>query len=219
MNFEQIRQVTKKDDRGYFLKLDMFGTLNSFEPVKFTESGSRYQQVMITDGNGERNKVKIWLGDEKTIGDGCINKRLAFQISKNPYKNQMYYSGFWDDQKTVAPARTPAKAPQSPQEGQTAPTPTQTPKKEPDWDAKDLRMAKECALKCAVQKQVIMADIAKDITRVDSAEIIKWAEFFVDWIYSNGETPLELEKEAGDLLKGKSFEEQYNLNENPPDET
>lgn len=119
-NFAIIRAVTEKDDKGYFVRKTMFGVLNSFTPVEFTKTGSRFQQVMITDDSGEQQKVKIWLGDDKTIGDGCINRRLEFEISKNPFKNQMYYGGFWQDKAAVAPARPPTSS----QVASKPPTPT-----------------------------------------------------------------------------------------------
>ncbi|MDD5381888.1 MAG: hypothetical protein PHG53_09680 [Phycisphaerae bacterium] len=124
MNFEQIRLADgKKDEKGYQIKIAMFGTVNSFEPVQFTKDGKRFQQVIITDDNNERQKVKIWLGKDKTIGDGFINRRLAFNIAPNPFKNIMYYGGFWNERVTVEPAKTPARASIPPSNPLYSPTP------------------------------------------------------------------------------------------------
>jgi hypothetical protein len=135
MNFAQVREaIGKLDEKNYQIKIAMFGTPQSFDGVTFTPEGKRFQQVFITDDIGETNKVKIYLGEEKTIGDGCIGKRLAFQIAPVPFKNKMYYGGFWNDRATVAPARTPTKPSVSTQGASKAPAPTQTTPK-PDWDA------------------------------------------------------------------------------------
>lgn len=206
MNFNSVRQAEgKKDEKGYQIKIAMFGTPDGIDDVAFTPEGKRFQQVTMTDDNGETNKVKIYLGTDKTMIDGCIGKRLAFNVAPNSFKNKMYYGGFWNDRAAIRPANTAANTPQSPQGASKPAAPTQTGEKytvniakETDWDAKDLRMAKECALKCAVQKQVIMAEIAKDLNRVTDNKIIEVSEKFLDWIYAEPET--ELEKEAGDLL-------------------
>ncbi len=92
------------------------GNVDGFDPVKYTEQGKRFQQVLITDGNGEQQKVKIYLakGPEMTA-----TGNMSFQIGPNPYQNQMYYSGFWNPQANSQQNAQPAQ-PQGPQPQATA---------------------------------------------------------------------------------------------------
>lgn len=214
MNFNLVRQAEGKMDGKYQAKITMYGVPNPIGAVQYNpKTGKPFQQVTITDDAGETNKVKI-LGGK--MGDACIDRRLVFDIAPNPFEGKMYYQGFWNDRVAVAPAKVGVKASGSPQgakspavQGQTTP--------QPDWDAKDLRIARMCALNNAVEKQVIMADISKDLNKVTSLKVIETAEEMLEWIYLPKET--ELEKQAGDLLNKpmeQSFEEQYNLDGEPP---
>lgn len=61
----------------------------------------------------------------------------------------------------------------------------QSPKgKKPDWDAKDLRIAKGCALNNATAFVIAIAEALKDSNVLDVGEIKKVANAFVDYIYA-----------------------------------
>ncbi len=183
MNFAQIREVAgQKDEKGFQVKLTMFGTLNSVESIAFSGKGTRFQKTVIADDNGEQQKVKIYVGKGDGLSMNLVNQRLSFDIGPNPFENQMYYNGFWNNRVQVsqAPAQQPASqnAPQGPQE----PAGGAKEDEPVDWDAKDLRQARMNGLNNATRLMVMLAEMNK--TNMAPNDIKKVAAEYVDYIYN-----------------------------------
>ncbi len=50
MNFSQVREVAgQKDEKGFQVKLTMFGTLNSAGNIEFSGKGTKFQKTIITE--------------------------------------------------------------------------------------------------------------------------------------------------------------------------
>ncbi|MFA5163789.1 MAG: hypothetical protein WC441_04730 [Patescibacteria group bacterium] len=203
MNFEQVRQANGQ-------LVTMLAMVVEVGPSKLNRNQKAFRPCKLQDDLGEQHSVTVNQGKGLLIGDAVLGKRCQFSLSTYAGQNGVAYSGFWSDkaqvnQATQAP-QTPARVSFPPQNQSKAPTPTVAPKV--DWDAKDRRMAKISALRGAVEKQVVMADIAKDLTVVTKDKIIETAEFFLEWIYREPES--DLQKQAGDLLAGVADFDQLN---------
>ena len=107
MDFQSVRNINgQKDNKGYQKGVEMKGMIVSVEEKKFSDKGKPFQQVMIKDGPGETEKVKVYLGNGPDILPSDVNTLQLFTVSPNPYQNTMYYMGFWDS--THPPQGQPA---------------------------------------------------------------------------------------------------------------
>jgi hypothetical protein len=173
------------------------------------------QIIYVVGANGEVIEVKLTDKSPK-CRVGVLNETMVMDLWQYAQegKPKKWYGIIKSSQQA---ANDPFNAPQTPQVAKTGyPSQRQSQNAaKPDWDAKDLRNAKMNALNNAVQKQVIMADIAKDLTRVDSAEIINQAERFLAWIYEPWSAEIGMDREAE-----QQVEDNYQGGqETPPDDT
>jgi len=107
VDFQSVRNINgQKDNKGYQKGVEMKGMIVSVEEKKFSDKGKPFQQVMIKDGPGETEKVKVYLGNGPDILPSDVNTLQLFTVSPNPYQNTMYYMGFWDS--THPPQGQPA---------------------------------------------------------------------------------------------------------------
>lgn len=182
MNFTKVREAVGQMDGQYQAKLPMIGKVSGELPgVSYTTEGKRFQKINITDNLGEVQQVKIYLGKKPEM---TIAGTYAFLIGPNPYQNNMYYNGFWQADKRVSQApTTPQPVPQQPAGGQTTVHPPHQANKATDWDAKDLRIARECAIKASVRLA------AAEQIPIDM--VTKFADGYVNYIYNGLSTSVK----------------------------
>jgi hypothetical protein len=173
MNFQAVEQANGNN-------VAMFGIITEFcgEGVN-PNSGKPWKKVKLADDNGTTHNVTL----RGTLPPVTLQgQRAQFSLGtfQGSYEGQPYtgYSGFWNSQ--TAPQQGSRQPPQAPPQQARQPNP----KKEPDWDAKDLRMARECALKSATSLVCTLAELTEKSIGLDAIRIKAVAELFVDYIYN-----------------------------------
>lgn len=204
MNFNTVRQANGQN-------VTMGGIVSEVGVAKLSNKNKPYQSAKITDVSGEGHSVTIHKGNGQLLDANQLGQTLSFAMSTYQGQQGIAYSGFYNSNAQVAPLQQPA----SNQPQQAAPAvaqPSNTP--EPDWDAKDLRMARMAALKSATQLMCLMAEMMK--IEVSPNTIKKTAAEFVEYIY-NG---LSVQEQAGNLLGSPPMQGQpnpeYKENPEPP---
>ena len=124
MNFAQVRQIMgQKDDKGYDLKLTMFGALLQVGGVSYTQGGKQTCMCKVIDDTGEAHNVHFY--GKALPSPAQLNQRLSLTISSFQGTGQggsyTGYHGFWNAKAGVN-QQPQQQAPQSPpQRPQTAP--------------------------------------------------------------------------------------------------
>lgn len=170
----------------------MFGVITEFSGEGVNpKSGKPWKKAKIRDDAGITHSVTL-RGELPLVT--ILNQRCEFSIStfKGTYQGQPYtgYSGFWQNQAQVKP--------QAQQNAQQASQPTPQAagqaidKKEVDWDAKDLRVARENGLNNATKIICLLAEITKDDALLEVESVKRTASILVDYIYNGikGEAPI-----------------------------
>ena len=178
MNFQSVEQADGKN-------VAMWATLTSWDGIAFTTNQAKYLTCKLIDDNGIEHKCRIYEGKGALPGQENLNKRLEFNLScyQGSYQGSPYtgYSGFWSH----GAAQTSQGSPQRPQQARQG---TNAP--QPDWDAKDLRMARMNALTNSTKLICLMAEVGKDIylTTKDKVGLVnlitQTAEIVVHYIYN-----------------------------------
>ena len=126
--FQTVRDAYGvKDEKGFQQKIPLMAKVEGIKPAEFDQkSGTKYQQITITN-EGETNKVKIWCGKNPDMNNSVIGQAFPFDVAPNYFKNNWYYSGFWNfkesQMKPLPPPQPQQAPPQAPQS-----------QKAPDWD-------------------------------------------------------------------------------------
>ncbi len=191
MNYVQVREIAgRKDEKGFQTKLTMFGTPTApIMDAEFSKKGTKFQQLTITDDNGEQQKVKVYPGNGPELDGSHINQRLSFDIGPNPWNNQMYYNGFWnnqvqvDQQPSQQPPYSTSAPPQNAQQASSGAAGNVKEDKPVDWDAKDLRQARMNGLNNATCLMVMLAEMNR-VNNTSPDDIKKVAAEYVDYIYN-----------------------------------
>jgi len=134
-----------------------------------------YQDIVITDQHGG-----VWPGRIGSKQGYQPNTPISFTVERKqgdngPYNYFRKYNPQYPDRQ--APPQQASQGP--PQQAQQPNS-----KKDVDWDAKDLRMARECALKSATSLVCTLAELTQKSIGLDAPRIKGVAELFVDYIYN-----------------------------------
>lgn len=187
MNFQAVDQANSKN-------VAIWATLSTWDGIAFTPNQAKYLSCKLIDDNGDGHKCRIYEGKGSLPGQEHLNKRLEFSLSCYQGKTsqgQPYtgYSGFWNSNAQVAPQNA-QQAPQQPAQSTNHQQPAPQGKKEPDWDAKDLRMARMNALTNTTKLICLIAEAHKDIDitgkdRVGLVNLVtQTADIILHYIYN-----------------------------------
>ncbi len=158
----------------------------------------RYQDIIITDQAGND-----WPGRIGSKQGYQVNTPISVTVETKQGDSGPY--SYFRKYNPQYPATQ-----QHPQAGQPSPSasPQSTEAKEDvDWDAKDLRSARQTGLNDATQLICLLAEMTKNTTTLNSNSIKFVAAEFVDYIY-NG-----LKKKGNQPTPASEFEEKYKLND------
>ena len=198
MNFQMVKQSkNQKDGKGYGVKLEMFGVINSIKEVKMTSNNKPMTKCEVADDNNESHTITFFGDDQPAVN--MIGKRFAMSVSCEDYKLQdgrtvETYQGF------LRSGNVNQNVPQSTQQAsQDAPQSTTPPNTVGNADIRT--------------KAAKIAALAIGGTGVDEAseiatKIIDTASLLIPWLES-GQLPTFA------TPKPQSFEQQYNL---PPEQ-
>lgn len=195
MNFQQITQANGN-------KLMMFGVFTQVGGAEFSQQGKPKSKCKIRDDNNEEHTVHIYQGTGQLPMPQNLGQRYQFSISSfqgTTQQGQVYtgYSGFWQSGTQVN--QNAQQAPQQPAQATNYQSLAPQTKKEPDWDAKDLRMARMNALTnstkliCLMAESNVEKDTDKDRDRLVNL-VTFTAEIIVNYIYKGLSKKLAPEK-------------------------
>jgi hypothetical protein len=165
MNFQRVEAANGQLETMKGLLVEVGGvTLNSKQKQQC--------KCKVQDEAGVKHNVTFHAGNKGCPNPNDLNQWGIMSLStfQGNYQGKPYtgYSGFWNGVAAGQPQTTPQTA--------TAAAPPQQPKKEPDWDAKDMRIVAQCCAKPFMEAQ------ANGKMPFDEAAIN--ARSWLVWIYS-----------------------------------
>lgn len=182
MNFQAVNQ-------GNGGLVVMNGTIAELGVQKLNKKGNPYMSVKIADTTGEKHSVTIQAGKTGLPNASMLGKLCVFALSTYQGQNGIAYSGFCNGLAVQNPVNPTQQQYQQtmqqrlkPQTQQPVP---QTDKAIVDWEAKDMRMARMCALNNATLFVTTFAELLGKPEECTPAAIKAVFSTFVDLIYGN----------------------------------
>ncbi len=162
------------------------------------------QPVNITDLTGATMDITFETEyPESLLGQQHIGKRAIWRLKWWKGRGGQNISGYpeqqldeagqsekWQLPSVLQTSQNTQQAPPQAAQATNVPQPTPQGKKEPDWDAKDQRMANMCALNNATSYLTTCAEVSSNIATYLSQEKIKdIAASLAEFIYTNKTNP------------------------------
>jgi len=185
----------------------MTGCLMEIGALKTNSKGNPYASCKVMDSTGVTHSVTINAGKTGLPTVVLLGKPCIFALQTYQGQNGLRFSGFCNglaSQNSVTPQFSPQPTPQFSQQQayrqnmqQRLQTPQNMPqpaphKPEPDWDAKDLRMAKMNALTNATNLITTLAELMGKPEECTPANVKVIAMTFVDFVYGKTKKPEDM---------------------------
>ncbi len=167
-------------------KTTVIGTVKWIGDVK-THQGDKgdfkTQSLLVTDGeqtDDKRNSIFCGFYADKNTWEYLKGKEVTLHGTCNVYQGKMEMRGC---NLKDYPKET-QQAPQQGQQGGSRAAQSTSEDKDVDWDAKDLRSARQTGVNCATQLVCTLSEATKGASKTDEVEVKRVAELFVDYIYN-----------------------------------
>ena len=160
------------------------GPIISIEPPDYTDDyGNHYQNIVVRTVSGD---IKGRIGTKKPYTEQNLQQQGQWDCEAKEGGQGLYNKFKKHYDKPYQGQQAPSQPAQATNEQQSAPQG----KKEPDWDAKDLRMARMNALTNSTRLICLIAETNKEYTENPTDDptllklITKSAEILVNYIYN-----------------------------------